>query len=102
MSLGPTEITELPDSVQGPQLLESLRAPGPNQSENRNVEKKGDENYKTHDDGSHPCVGCGYHDGIKWWKKYNNYTQYQNTLIDSMKSFIKYQGEQYSDETDDE
>ena len=63
---------------------------------------KGDENYKTHDDGSHPCVGCGYHDGIKWWEKYNNYTQYQNTLISSMKSFIKYQGEQYSDESDDE
>jgi len=48
VSLGPTEITELPDSVQGSQLLESLRAPGPKQSENRNVEKKGDENYKNY------------------------------------------------------
>lgn len=63
---------------------------------------KGDENYKTHDDGSHPCVGCGYHDGIKWQKEYNNYTQYQNTLIGALKRYVKYQCEQYNDETDDE
>ena len=59
---------------------------------------KGDEIYKEHSDGSHPCVGCGYHDGIKWREEYNKYTYHQNALIEAYQKYVNYLNNTNDDE----
>lgn len=45
---------------------------------------EGDEHYK----GS--CVGCGWHDGVKWRDKYNDYTEHQKAVDNAKSNLINY------------